>query len=108
MSQIKVPAPPGAVMPEVPVMAEAEIPTPPKPVSPKKKIEVIATREGFIFNERKLTGAKFEVERHQLGSWMKCKDPIEEAAHLDRMRAKKKAANAKGIADHEAELAADA
>lgn len=101
-----IPAPPGAEMPDVPVAVEAEAPVIPKPIS-KKKIKVIANREGFIFNERKSPGSKFEVPSHLLGSWMDCEDPVEQEAHLKRLRAKKQAVNARSIADHEADIAAD-
>lgn len=82
--------------------AEVEMP---KPVS-KKKLKVVATRAGYIHQERKAEGAKFEVMEHELGSWMDCEDPIEHKKHLARIALKKKKVNQKGILDQMRENAA--
>lgn len=62
----------------------AQPPIPPKP--PKRGIDVIATRSGFIHNERKSEGDRFTVESmDKLGSWMQCVDPVMEKKHQEAM-----------------------
>lgn len=110
--QPKMPAPPKAALADYPELeqpavsdldgqpeldaASEEMPMPvemPKPVS-KKKIKVTANRAGFIHQERKGAGDKFEVHEHELGSWMDCDDPLEHKKHVARMAAKKMAGRA--------------
>lgn len=76
----------------------------PKPVS-KRKMKVRATRAGFIHSERKVEGDIFEVNAGLIGSWFEYQDPIEQKKHLQKLADKKKKANARGIQDHEDELA---
>lgn len=83
--------------------SEVEIP---KPVS-KRKLKVVANRQGFIYQERKAEGDEFEVHEHELGSWMDCKDPLEHKKHLARISAKKKGINKRAVADQAREIAAD-
>lgn len=122
MSRNKMPAPPSANLeagehekepvidldgqPELDAASE-EMPQPappaPKPVS-KRMIKVRALRAGFIHNERKVEGDKFEVTEKELGSWMECMDPLEQKRHSERITAKRKAVNARGVRDHEREI----
>ncbi len=78
----------------------------PKPVS-RRKLKVVATRAGFIHQERKVEGSRFEVMEHELGSWMDVEDPVEQKKHLARIAEKKKRANRKAVADDKREIAAD-
>ena len=71
----------------------------------KKKLKVVANRAGFIFQERKVAGDKFEVHEHELGSWMDCEDPVEHKKHVKRLQDKKKKINSQAVKDHENELA---
>jgi hypothetical protein len=107
------PIPPGAkpavqeelldVANEAPVSA----PVPPTPIAPKvasqKRIKVVAIRPGFIFQERKAPGDKFEVTENQLGSWMKCEDSVEQRKHEQRMLARNRAINAAAMREDERE-----
>lgn len=58
-------------------------------VSPKstRSIQVVATEKGFYKQMRKAPGDEFAVEKfEQLGSWMKCVDPVMEKKRLDLMK----------------------
>lgn len=79
-------------------------PVTPKPAA-KKRLKVRALRAGFIHQERKVENDKFEVYPNELGSWMECEDPVEQKRHLERLAAKKKKANQRGIEDQRRELA---
>lgn len=78
----------------------------PKPVS-KKKLKVTANRFGFIHQERKNPGDKFEVMERELGSWMDCDDPVEQKKHLARLVEKNRKVNKQAEKEQEEELAAD-
>lgn len=64
------------------------------PVQAPKNIEVVALRNGFFAQERKVEGDKFVVPTmKQLGSWMRCLDPRIEKMHQDFLKAKRSKAN---------------
>lgn len=95
-------------LPELDAASEAEPIEPPplpKPVS-RRKIKVVANRQGYIFCERKNVGDKFEVLESQLGSWMDCEDPVEQKKHQMRVEEKRKRANRRAIAEQARETSA--
>lgn len=80
-----------------------------EPVAPKaKSIEVVALRPGFFKQMRKSEGDKFVVEKfEQLGSWMKCLDPVMEKKHQEAMKQRKSALRARASGGYDNELSDD-
>ncbi len=67
-----------------------------KVVPPKSKngVKVMALRNGFIKNCRKVEGDEFFVESiEKAGSWVKCVDPELEKQHLAFLKERNKAGN---------------
>jgi hypothetical protein len=53
-------------------------------------IKVVALRDGFYKNARKVEGNEFMVsDMSKVGSWMKCVDAKQEAEHQIMMKARK-------------------
>ncbi len=66
---------------------KSEVQTPSVPMAPKS-IEVVATAKGFYKQARKVEGDKFSVAKfEQLGSWMKCVDPVMQKKHIENQAA---------------------
>ncbi len=60
------------------------------PAQAPKAIEVIALRAGFFQRSRKAEGDKFSVSNFdQLGSWMKCVDPVLQKKHVANLKSLK-------------------
>ena len=60
------------------------------PIVPNKGIAVVATRKGVFKQQRLKEGDKFVVkDESQLGSWMKCIDPILEQERIKKFKKKK-------------------
>lgn len=57
----------------------------------KKMVDVIAMRAGFYRQKRISVGMEFQVREDELGTWMKCVDPVLQKKHEVNMRAKKEA-----------------
>jgi hypothetical protein len=58
--------------------------------SPKKGIEVVATRKGFFRQSRRREGDVFVVPSFELlGDWMKCTDPNLEKQRLQMIKERK-------------------
>lgn len=69
----------------------------PLPEQVVKKITVIALRPGFYMNHRRIEGDRFDVANFEdLGSWMKCVEPLMEKKHraaiIEKATTKKKVA----------------
>ncbi len=74
---------------------EEEIPAEMQPLPPIKKgsVEVVALRPGVYKRDRKAKDDKFRLDSfEQLGSWMRCVDPVVEKKHQETMIEKKKRA----------------
>lgn len=58
--------------------------------APKTGIKVKALRDGFMFQQRISAGEEFTISSFkQLGSWMKCLDPMMERKRKEIEKAKK-------------------
>jgi hypothetical protein len=57
---------------------------------PRSGIKVVALRDGFMFQQRIKAGEEFTISNFsQLGSWMKCLDPMMERKRKEIEKAKK-------------------
>lgn len=60
-------------------------------------IDVVALRSGFYEQRRIIEGEKFTVKKaEQLGSWMRCIDPVMQKKHQENLKAKKDAVRQAG------------
>jgi hypothetical protein len=74
-------------MPIPPVSKQEESKSEPVPSA----IEVVALRNGFWKNSRKVEGDAFSVpSMEKVGEWMRCVDPKAEQLHQKMMRERKK------------------
>lgn len=76
----KLPGMPGPEL-SAPSHEDAPVPQPSAPVAKvglleSKGVEVIATRPGFIYQQRYKKGDRFSLKKgSEIGEWMKCIDP---------------------------------
>lgn len=67
-----------------------------KPEAQPSSMEVVAMRDGFMFNTRIKEGDKFSIKsEEQFGSWFRCLDPKMEEKRIKYLEDKKKRAKKK-------------
>lgn len=67
-----------------------------KPEAQPSGMEVVAMRDGFMFNTRIKEGDKFSIKsEEQFGSWFRCLDPKMEEKRIKYLEDKKKRAKKK-------------
>lgn len=60
------------------------------PIAPSKGIEVVAMGFGFYNQSRKIEGDRFFVKSfEEVGSWMRCIDPLFEKKRVEFLKSKK-------------------